>query len=56
MCVKNCKIELNKKYLVFSCCPKLNKNPEVFFWKILNGTLSEKIEDFKQTKENEEKI
>ena len=49
--VNNCEIELNNENLVF--CQKLNRNPEVIFWKILNGTLSEKIEALKQTKENE---
>ena len=49
--MKNCQAELNNSHLVF--CPKFNGNPEINFWKILNGTLAQKIEALRQTTNNE---
>ena len=52
-CVKTCQTELDNEHLVY--CSKMNSNPEINFFKLLNGTLPEKLEALQQTKENEKK-
>ena len=50
-CGKNCQAESDNNRSVF--CPIFNNNPEINFWKILNGTLVEKIESLRQTTDDE---
>ena len=50
-CVKSCQTELDNEHLVY--CQELNSNPEIIFFKILNGTMPQKLEALHQTKENE---
>ena len=52
-CVKTCQTVLDNEHLVY--CSKINSNPEINFFKLLNGTLPEKPEALQQTKENEKK-
>ena len=52
-CIKSCNKELDNEHLVF--CQEINKNSEVRFENILNGSLSDKIEALQQVKLNQEK-
>ena len=47
-CVKSCQTELDNEHLVY--CQELNSNPEIIFFKILNGTMPQKLEALHQTK------
>ena len=53
-CVKICPTEQDNEHLVYYL--KINSIPEIVFFKLLNGTLSEKLEALQQTKENVKKL
>ena len=57
-CVQICQTELDNEHLVY--CSKVNSNPEIIFFKLLNGSLPElelelELEALQQTKEKEKK-
>ena len=52
ICIKSCMQELDNEHLVF--CKEINKQSELRFEHILNGSLELKIEALKQAKSNEE--
>ena len=52
-CINSCKNEIDNEHLVY--CPELNRNSEVQYEYILNGSLQEKIEALKQVELNEQK-
>ena len=52
-CIKDCGKELDNEHLKW--CSKLNTENECKYIQLLNGTLNEKIETFKQTILKEER-
>ena len=51
-CIKSCMQEIDNEHLVF--CKEMNKESELRFEHILNGSLEKKVEALKQAKSNEE--
>jgi hypothetical protein len=52
-CIKDCGKELDNEHMTW--CSKLNTDNEYKYIQLLNGTLNEKIEAFKQINLNEER-